>query len=226
MHHSPRSLALAVFTLASSATAAPTQAPDAESRIDPLVVRLAWFDPLRALPGGFEAASREVTRIFRGLGVDVSWRLGRPGEEREIVSPDEVPVILLREDPSGRAAGPGVLGLVRRRQAPPRGAWVFVSEVELLLCPPSLRGELDGARQRRLLPLAVARVVAHEVVHAIVPEEPHSGDGLMQSTLDRASLVGQRAPVDARCARALLNELVASRTEPSADGPTLVAAGP
>jgi hypothetical protein len=49
---------------------------------------------------------------------------------------------------------------------------------------------------------ALARVAAHEIVHAIAPDVPHAAHGLMRHSLDRSFLVGSRATIDPRCAAA------------------------
>jgi len=193
---------LVVLPFASAATSSDRDAPSEMARDSTLLpLRLVWFDPEAALPGGFGAVSREVATLFRGLGVEVSWRMTRPGDKEEGMASDEVAVILLPSNPQGRAAAPGVMGAVQRSQEPPRSAWVFVSEVRRALCLP------NGICQLGYLPMAVARVVAHEVVHAIIPVEPHAKGGLMNHALDRADLVGRRPAVSPGCARALLGEL-------------------
>jgi len=182
--------------------------PLAPATLQPL--HLAWFDPRVALPGSFSAVSREVTKAFRGLGIAVSWRVGRVGDEMGTITPDEVSVIFLPSNPQGRDGRPGVMGRVQRSQQPPRGAWVFVSEVRRVLCPPQMGNHFGDPRESPDLPLALARVVVHEVVHAIVPEEPHEDTGLMQDKLDRAVLVGRRPTVGSGCAQALLRGLATS----------------
>src|SRR5262245_47447777 len=45
----------------------------------PSELRLLWFDPKNLLPSAFDIASREVSRIFRGVGVEVRFEQGTPG---------------------------------------------------------------------------------------------------------------------------------------------------
>ena len=56
-----------------------------------------------------------------------------------------------------------------------------------------------------------ARVVAHEVIHAIAPDEPHARNGLMRHAMNRTFLLSDKAPLDGRCARAFLAGLAARK---------------
>jgi hypothetical protein len=169
-------------------------------------VSLVWFDPEDMLPGAFEDARQEIDAIFRGIGVEVRWRRGGGGSP--YVSPErpEVAVILLSED---RSHGPSsVMGLVRRGDTPSRVAWVFVNNVRTTLSHLPLKAR-PGPAEIPELARAVARVAAHEVVHAIAPEAPHARNGLMNEALSRRFLLGESATIDARCASAVLLRLAA-----------------
>ena len=67
--------------------------------------------------------------------------------------------------------------------------------------------------------LNLGRIVAHELVHAIIPDEPHAERGLMQATLNRAFLSAPHVDINEGCANALMRELEAR----SAPDPALVA---
>ena len=154
---------------------------------------LVFYDPQNMLPHGFDPFAAEVQSIFRGLGVEASWRVGGGYGGSPI---PEVPVILLARDPNKERAGERVMGLVRRDQQPQRAVWLFMDGVRFALGHPTPgSGEADGAMAR-----ALARVAAHEIVHAVAPEEPHASEGLMRHSLDKRFLLGRRAPIDARCA--------------------------
>jgi hypothetical protein len=172
-------------------------------------IALLWFDPRGTLPGGFETVRQEVARIFREIGVDVRWTLGGLGTVYGAADVPEVPLILLPDDPAPSRDGRHIMGLVVKGQQPSRAVWVFLKSVRWTLGhdlgKPRPRTEEEG----RDLAVAVARVAAHEVVHAIAPDEPHSRGGLMSHSLNRAHLLGQRIPVDAQCAAAFLTRLAA-----------------
>jgi hypothetical protein len=100
------------------------------------------------------------------------------------------------------------MGLVMRDQLPTRAVWVFLSSVRWTLGHPAPERPLTS-REAWEVGLALARVVAHEVVHAIAPDAPHSHGGLMNHSLNRAFLLGPRSPLTGPCARAFLDQLQA-----------------
>lgn len=175
---------------------------------------LLWFDPGTALPGGFATARPEVTSIFRGIGVDVRWTLGGLGTTYGGASLPEVPVILLPDDPSPARSSRHVMGLVIKEPSPTRAVWIFLRNVRWTLGHDLHRPA--GQREIRELARAVARVVAHEVIHAIAPEEPHSRKGLMSHSLNRSHLLAREATLDAQCAAAFLTRLATLLPAPAA----------
>lgn len=174
----------------------------------PPALQLLWFDPARALsPGATTAVGEEVRSIFRDLGVDVDFRLATPDTSYGAGPALEIPIILLRDDPVVARRPSHVLGLVVPHQEPSRAVWAFLDNVGWTL----------GQDPERPLPVggecalgrAIGRVVAHEVIHSVAPDEPHSRNGLMGHSMSRAFLLGDHAPLDARCRRAFLSRLAA-----------------
>ena len=164
----------------------------------PADLALVFFDPTSALPQGLDGLATEVQAVFRGLGVEASWRVGGTFGESEM---PEVPVILLPRDPL--VSRRGVMGLVIRDQQPLRAVWVFRDAVRDTL---GARPEDRGAAGP-LLDRALARVAAHEVVHAVAPDAPHAPKGLMRHALSRQFLTGAKAPIDSRCAASFVARL-------------------
>jgi hypothetical protein len=178
----------------------------------PADLSLIWFDPSGSLPVGYESLAGEVRSIFRGLGVEVAWRVGGTFGGAET---PEVPVILLARDPLGRRRSERVLGLVVPAQEPHRAVWVFQENVRRAL---GLREPGAGFAPVEPLARALARVVAHEIVHAIAPDTPHAREGLMRHAFDRGFLLGARAPIDAGCAAAFVSGLAAQWQQARARG--------
>jgi hypothetical protein len=179
-------------------------------------LRLFWFDPKGLAPFVFEPTSKEVSRIFRSVGVSLRWEKGSSGTNLGEGSLD-IPVILLPTDPMATRASRRVMGLVPREPVGPRAVWVFLSNVRWTLGHDP-RSSRISPRQANELGLALARVVAHEVVHAVAPDEPHTSGGLMHHSMDRTFLLGMKAPIDPDCGRAFvrtLDEILAPPT-PSA----------
>jgi hypothetical protein len=177
---SPR-VALAVLSLA----AAPLAAEVDSAPPDP-VLHLVWVDPTDVATGSELAARAEAETLLSRMGVTVSWRRGTPGEQMQR---GEVWVILVGEGPGSRS-DLVVMGATKRGSVCP-AIWVRVPNVRRALGVPrgpSLFG-LAGF-ERRLVSVAIGRVIAHEVVHAVAPSVLH-GTGLMAANLTRSQL---RAP--------------------------------
>jgi hypothetical protein len=186
---SPRA-ALAVLSLAAAAVAA-------EVHADP-VLRLVWLDPTDIAAGSELVARAEAEALLARMGVTVSWRRGGAGE---LMQKDEVWVIVVGEGP--QADGNSILlGATRRGLVSPavwvrlpnvrRAVGVFRSSSLFALSPV----------ERRQVSVALGRVVAHEVVHAVAPSIPH-GTGLTAAILTRRELRALTIPVDPEVALAV-----------------------
>jgi hypothetical protein len=162
-----------------------------------------WYDPTGLLPGSGADVAREVGGILGKIGVNVGWQ---EGGSYGAAGVPEVPVILLREDPRRSRMRENIMGLVIRNQEPTRAVWVFLGPLVRNLGRPVAALPPD-AQDAPLVARAVARVVVHEAVHAVAPDEPHTPDGLMRHALDGAFLLGRRAALDPRCASAFLLRL-------------------
>jgi len=171
-------------------------------------LRLVWFDPQGVMPARLPPVEQEVTTIFRRLGVRVRWSRGEVGTVlgEDEPGPPEIPLILLPDDPAPRRSARHVMGLVPKEPVGTRPVWLFLSNIRWTLGQKPSKKTLSEAEQADLA-LAMARVIAHEVVHAVAPREPHSLDGLMHRSLDRSFLVGPEAFLDPDCAEAFLKSL-------------------
>jgi hypothetical protein len=202
--------------LAPSADAA--LAPSAEARTLPLL-RLVWTDPSGAGSGLEPLARKEAVGLLRKMGVPVTWRRG---DARELAREGELRIILL-DQTVARAPGLTVLGATPAAFAVSPFVWVHL---------PGVRASLGLARGRRpsseilatrWLAVAVGRVIAHEVVHAIAPAVPH-GTGLMSATLTRRQLTGRSIVFDPEVALAVREALRGGLPSPRPDDGILAAA--
>jgi hypothetical protein len=167
--------------------------------------------------------SRLVSRLLLEAGVAVGWREGCASGAG--VSPGEivVPVTVLSQDRGPRAGRRKTLGATWRGAAP-RPAWVYLDAIWWTLGRGLLPGHLD-AEDSRWLALPLAHVVAHELTHALAPEQDHARRGLMKESFGRADLLAPLTRVDA-LHMALLREGLAplarrSEGRVSSPGPTL-----
>ncbi len=198
---------------------APPARPELAPEPRALAVRLVWTDPASAALGTEAVVRPEVSRLLRGMGLAASWRRAEP---HETVRPGELRVIFL-DRASARAQGAPVLGATPLSFAGDRFVWVHVPSVRAAAGIGSARpGSWLGIHSARGLGIALARVVAHEVVHALAPALPHSG-GLMAARLDERMLTAANIRVDPAVGLAL-RQALAGQPQPSAPQGAVLAA--
>jgi hypothetical protein len=207
-----RRLAVAALALASIAGSAAAESPE------PL--RLVWTDPARAALGVDALARDEAGALLRRMGLSASWRRG---DANEIARPGEVRVILLDRG-TDQAPGIPVLGATPSRFEGAPFVWVHVPNVRAAagLRPGGTVAAVDPA-SARALGIALGRVVAHELVHALAPSVPH-GTGLMSAKLTRRQLTAATLPVDPEVGLAVQAAMRGEPSLPRAVTATLAAA--
>jgi hypothetical protein len=175
----------------------------------PPLARLVWLDPA-AVAFGTEAVARpEVTRLLREMGIETTWRRGEP---HELARPGELRVIFL-DRASRRDHGTPVLGATPASFHGEPFVWIHVPSVRAAAGVSGQRSgpSLDLHTARRL-GIGLARVIAHEVVHALAPSLPH-GKGLMSARLDRGLLTAASIRVDPEVGLAVRAALLGAAPE-------------
>ena len=183
------------------------------------VLRLVWVDPT-GIGVGAEAAARDEARsLLQKMGATVSWRRGDAGE---LARPGEVRVILL--DRTAAKLGKPVLGATPPRFEIAPFVWVHVRSVRAVIGLDA-RGPAFTmvAVASRDLSLALGRVVAHELVHALAPSVPH-GTGLMSALLTCRQLTASSIPFDAEVGLAVQAALRGDPLGPRPDTGVLASA--
>lgn len=163
-------------------------------------IGLVWSDPLRALPFPEARLGRAVASQLEPLGIEVAWRLAESGP----ASGDDITVVLLDHEPPG-ATHPAAMGVTRPGSIA-RTLWLVLPNVRRTLG----LGRPASAASRDLdfqLARALARVVAHEVVHILAPAARHSRGGLMRASLGPAQLLAEDLPLDPAGRAALASAL-------------------
>jgi hypothetical protein len=147
-------------------------------------VPLVWVDPAGAALGQGAVAREEARSLLSRMGAAVVWRgaaadgLARPGEVR----------VILLDRAAERRPGKPILGATPPRFDVAPFVWVHVPGVRAVLgLPPQGSLAAVEAPMVRALGVAIGRVVAHEVVHALAPQVPH-GRGLMSASFSRSQL--------------------------------------
>ncbi|MGE0453540.1 MAG: hypothetical protein AB7O37_13570 [Vicinamibacteria bacterium] len=141
---------------------------------------------------------RELARLLRDAGVEPRFRAVKAGTE---TASGELPVVLL--------ASTG-LGADRGRRLAGTTGWAGAGPAIWIYCPNVVGGvglresqALGAAEHQRTVGLALARVAAHEVVHALAPDLVHRDRGLMRPRLAPADLLGGGEALEADVAAAL-----------------------
>jgi hypothetical protein len=155
-------------------------------------VSLVWYDPTGIAWGTELVARTEAAALLTRMGASVSWRRGAA---QEVVRDDDVSVILVDAGPQ-QSSGALVLGAARRRRSATRVLWVRVPNVRAAVGALSERPlRILPPDEQRVVAVALGRVIAHEVVHALVPSLPH-GTGLMSGSLTRRQLTAVSIAID------------------------------
>ncbi len=160
-------------------------------------LELIWLDAHGLFPG-FERVSAEAEPIFRDLGVPVQWEVGtdpRPATAGET----RIQIVLMPSEPTGWGISANAMGVVL---LPDRSQQHSV----YLFYPPILRNAGLGRRagsmlqphERRDLSRAIARVLVHEVIHAIAPNLSHADEGVMHDALLVSALLKREIAIDHR----------------------------
>jgi hypothetical protein len=168
-------------------------APGDLGAADALVVpslRAVEIDFSRLAPLTRDTMRQELGQVLGPVSLSLSWRKARTDGETE---PDELRFVFLPRP--GVGSDRGALASTANRTLV-RTTWIYVPTVAsaLDLDPADVALSFDA---QRLVGVALGRVLAHEVVHAIAPDVDHAGAGLMRPGLDAFQLVRCRPDLQA-----------------------------
>jgi hypothetical protein len=157
-----------------------------------------WLDPERLLPVGFEITKAEVAQLFHSTGIEIIWeRDSSPSTKR---TPGELTVILRSKEPPEWGTGDPVMRDRIMGAVEPGSPviWVCLSNVTRTLgrSRTPMNGTIGLAR-------ALGRVVAHELIHTLLPAHSHTSEGLMKARWTRSYLRRPEVRLDEDCVRAL-----------------------
>lgn len=205
---------LATLTLAQSLLLAPVTpgagvARDAAGQPPPfaepaptLLVRL--YDPYRLL-------SRTVRNRLQEEAAEAFRRSGAAVEFVTRGGPRVIPATLYPEIPTNWQVAPQALGVAVGAPGGRRSVFLSVGAAERAL---GWRGATRaanavGGRPAVRLGTALGRVLAHELLHTIAPDCPHTRTGLMAANLSRRALVAPGVGFDRTAERYLHRGLAA-----------------
>lgn len=147
--------------------------------------RLQWVDVSGLALFAYPAMAREAKDILAEHGVCAEVTRVSPSSVR---TPGEIGVVLLRSM-GGSGVGRHVLGATRSRDPRNATVWVYLDEVASAIGLGGRPAESWSGIERAELGRALARVAAHEVVHALLPGRPHDRAGLMSPSFGRRALI-------------------------------------
>lgn len=190
-------------------------------------IHVVWFYP-GSIFLSFDLIRAETDRIFREIGVPTTWDKGASVNGKS----DSVDIHVILVDTCRRIAGVNddIIGYVwvsaKGRETPRNTIHIYLPNVLRTLgfrlrrdrasIPQHVRLKLNEPKARRDLATALGRIIAHEIVHIVTPEVPHSSHGLMVPVYKRRILIhpAMRFPPQyAGLFRAKLRAAVAAKTK-------------
>ena len=157
--------------------------------------------------------TEEFRFIFRPIGIDVVW-MKAPDTGRG-ASPINYTLVLMPIESKRWNLPCHVMGVVAGEKSERCFIYIFFPNVLRALGKKSIASCTPSAREIHELGRALGRVVAHELVHTIAPESPHTNAGLMCAWLKRYSLPHPRLLMSGATAEEVISGLavtVAART--------------
>jgi hypothetical protein len=143
----------------------------------PLTLPIAVYDYADLPSQWLSWAEEEMTRIYRGIGIEITWLDVRPPAK-----PADGLIVLIRP------------GLTKAERAIPEGVMGFSSGTadERRRVAYVLYGRMEQFRLEQVPPIERAKllghIMAHEVGHLLLPGQSHSPTGLMRGQWSRAEL--------------------------------------
>ena len=177
---------------------------------------MTWNDPHELVQIGFEHITEELDSIFRELGADIEWNEDSSRVlERRV---GKIVVLLLPEKPGDWMPGKNVMGVVSH-DTPPVVRIFYAGVTNTLGFEPAPLRPGDSEERAFYLARAIARVLAHEIIHAIAPPHPHASSGLMNPRLTRSHLTAEEVIVDSGSVKAFVAALNNNRKQAAEGAP-------
>lgn len=209
----PRQLSRRLLLIAVVAHCAPLAAAAATDRSEALPTgpRLVWSDPQGLVPFGLQGVGEQLAMMGGVMGVDMRLVPESPAADH---GEHTYRAALMRRPKSYWHLREDVMAAAPRVEGSQGTIYVFVDQVRHVLGHLASQEPSDSAREYDELSTALARILAHEVVHLVAPDHPHASAGLMVAKMRRSLLLKRQPRFDPVCARAFRRALGAH--EPAA----------
>ena len=176
---------------------------------DAPTLHLLWNDAHGLYPAlAFDAMRREVEDIFARNGLSVRVHQAKAGQSLADYPEPRVNAILARAEAESWNLGRNAIAAAIGEPGKSYSILVFHP---VLLRTLGLPRKIRTPAQQADLARAMARVLAHELVHVVAPERGHSVSGLMARQLTRRVLLRSEIELDnvsRTAARAAIEKLV------------------
>lgn len=177
-------------------------------------VILTWNDNYDLLPQGFDRVARDIETSFAEMGIAVSWGVENTPKSAGV----RLQIVLRATDPTRWGLPEHTMGVVIGNKVPRSSVFVFLPNVLRTLGYGPKVKRVRPPKDVALIARGLTRVVAHEIVHAIVPEHGHDGGGLLAPKLKRKALTWSHLDLDDATQELLLARLT-DRTSPGDEIP-------
>ncbi len=164
---------------------------------------LTWTDSCNLLPQGFDRVARDIEGVFGEMGIRVSW----DDENSPIASRVRIRIVLRATDPTRWKLPKHTMGVVIGNKVPRGTAFIFLPNVLRTLGYKPVVEHMRPPKEVAIIARGLARVVTHEVIHAVVPEHGHDGGGLLAPKLKRKALTWSHLDLDGATQELLLTRL-------------------
>jgi hypothetical protein len=158
-----------------------------------LGLTVVWHDSVPVFPrAGLPALGREIENLFEEQEISVRFHVAAENENLQPIPEPRVNVIVLPQRDL-RFGPENAMAVVLGTRGSKYGIFLFYSEVRRTLGHDHRE---TSPRHLAELSRALARVIAHEVVHVLAPDGGHAESGLMSGKLTRKALLAERIALD------------------------------
>ncbi len=174
-----------------------------ESCKPPRRVHAVLADGHRKIPWGVEPVGRALAAEFRRMDVELVWSTEDDAGEEIVIF-----VNILPHPPADWGLSTKALGVVRRDERGSSPVFVFYPSIERVLGVP---GRADRISDEDIPPakwvLGLARIIAHEILHVLLPGKPHDRIGIFASDLRPHALIARKLDLEEQTRAALAERL-------------------
>jgi hypothetical protein len=155
---------------------------------------LVWHDSSRLFPAvGLPRLAEEMERLFLENGLLVRFHAAAESENLQKIPEPRVNAIVLPDHDTRFGLAPRAMAAAHGQRGGKYVIFISYSGVRRAL---GHRTSESSPRQIVEMGRALARVVAHEVIHTLAPELGHADSGLMSRNLTRDALLADAIDLD------------------------------